>query len=101
MSGREVAGVVIVGGNASRALPQALPVRLCRTAEVTTTGVLINTAGHPQHWGRLLPSGTGTEICLHSITLTGPQRGNTGEGGHPSAHETGGPGPPRPDKKGP
>ena len=50
--------------------------------EATPTGVGIRTAGHPQHWGGLRPSGTGADVRLHSLPLTGPLRGNTGEGSH-------------------
>ena len=61
----------------------------------------ICTAVHPSHWGPLQTIGTGAEGRFHSGPIPGHQRGNTRKGSHPSVCETGGTGPPRPEKNGP
>ena len=81
--------------------PQLPAVCLLGTAEVTPTRVGICAADYPQHWGRLQPSGTGSEGSFHSVPLPVPHRGNTGEGVNPPASETGGSCHPIPNKNGP
>ena len=89
------------GENTVGGFPQAPVVRLRSTAKATPIGVGIRAVGHPRHWVRLRPSGSGALGCFHSIPLPGPWIGNTGEGGPPPARETGWPGPPRHEKNGP
>ena len=101
MAGREGAGMGIVGKDTVGSLPQAPAVRLCRSAEVTPTGVVICAAGHTWHRGRLRTSGIGSEGSIYSGPLPWPRIGNTGEGVHPPAHKIDGPGPPKPNKDGP
>ena len=59
MAGGEGTGVGGVGENSVGGHPQASVVRLRSAAEVTSTGVVICAADHPQHWGSLQPSVTG------------------------------------------
>ena len=101
MAGREGARVGVFGKNTSGGLLQAPTVCLRRTAEVTSKGVFIRAAGHPQHWVCLRPSGTGTEGHFHTSPISGHRRGNTREGSHPLSRETGRPGPPRLDNNRP
>ena len=54
-----------VDENADEGRLQTPTVRLRRTAEFTPTRVRISAVGHPQHWGRFRPSGTGAEGQLH------------------------------------
>ena len=94
MSGQEGSGVGGVSEYTVGSGPQEPTVCLSSTSEVTPIGVVIREAGHPRHRGRLLTSGTGAEGSVYYGPITEPQRGNTGEGGHPPAHETGSPRPP-------
>ena len=56
--------------------------------------MVIHAAGHPLHWVRLRPGGTGAAGSLHTGLLSGPGRGNTRERGHMPTYEIGGHGPP-------
>ena len=99
LAGGEGTGVDRVGENTVGGCSQATAFRLCRTKEITPTGLGICAAVHSQHWGRLRPGGTGAAGSLHSRPLTGPGRGNTRERTCPHTHETGRPSPPLTDKK--
>ena len=98
MAGQEGAGLGGVGEDTVGGRPQVPAVRLRRTVEVTPIRVSILSAGHPQHRGRLWTSGTGAEGSVYCGPILWPWRDNTRYGGHPTAHETGGPSPPIPNK---
>ena len=81
MAVQEGAEVGRFGEDTVGVCPQSPAVRLCRTAEVTSTGVGICALGHPQRRGCLRTSGTCAEGSVYSGPLTWPRRGNIGEGG--------------------
>ena len=84
-----------------RGIPHVPPVRLHSTAEVTPTGAGICTEGHTRNREHLW---TGIDVPQGRVP-TGPLQGriigNPGAGVHPPDSETGGTGPPRPNKEGP
>ena len=94
MAGIEGAGVGGVGEITFGGHLQSPAFRLRRTAEVTPTGVGIHAAGHPRHWRRLRPGGTGVAVNLHIEPLPGPGGGNTRDRVHTPTCEIGGTGPP-------
>ena len=60
----------------------------------------IHAAGHPRHRGRLWTIVEGPHGNVHAVPILGRRRGDPGAGGHLTASETGGYGPPRSDKDG-